>query len=158
MIGTYKILYIYHVDGYYPIGCLTSNSFSEGVATLDATMRSNSNGWGSVTPTTQNYNISFSGVLTLDDRGSTIITYADLQGIKRNRTVIQWRIAMSDGEGDTEEGSGYIVSLGQSAEVDSVITFDGEILGSGEPATTTWTPPTYDDIIDMIPPYNEAKG
>lgn len=157
MNGTYKILYIYHVDDYYPIGCLTSNSFSEGVEVLDSTIRGNTGGWGTFTPTSQSYNISFSGILTLDDRGSTIVTYADLQGIKRNRTEVQWRIAMSDGEGDTDEGTGYITSLNQVASIDESISFDGEITGSGEPTTTTWTPPTYNDIIDMIPIYNAAK-
>ena len=156
MNGTYKILYIYFVDDYYPIGCLTENSFSEGVQVINSTVRTNTDGWGSSRPTTQNYNISFSGALSEDDRGGTIVTYPDLTGLKRSRTQIQWRINSSEG-GDTEQGNGYITSLSDSAAVDSTVTFSGEIVGVGEPTTTTWTPPAYDDIIDMIPIYNAAK-
>ena len=157
MNGTYKLLYIYFVDAYYPIGCLTSNSFSEGVSMLGSTTRDNTDGWGSSVPTSQGYNISFSGILTLDNRGSTVITYADIKGLKRSRTKIQWRIVMSDGTGDTDQGYGYITSISQSASVDEAISFDGEITGVGVPSVTTWTPPTLDDLESMIPPYEAAK-
>lgn len=157
MNGSYKILYIYFVDNYYPIGCLTENSFSEEVEMIDSTVRTNTDGWGSSRPTRQSYNISFSGVLSLDDRGGTIVTYPDLTGLKRSRTEILWRINSSEG-GDTEQGSGYITSLTDAASVDEAVTFSGEIVGIGEPETTTWTPPTYDDIINMIPIYNGAKA
>ena len=155
--GTYKLLYIYNVDDYYPIGCLTSNSISESAEVLEATTRGNSNGWTSIVPTAQSFSIGFSGVLEYTDRGGTIITYGTLKGLKRSRTKIQWRIVNSDGSGETDQGEGYLTSLSESAEMNSFVTFDGEIQGTGDPSTTTWTPTSYPDLDSMIPPYEAAQ-
>jgi hypothetical protein len=94
--------------------------------------------------------------LTLDDRGGTIFNYEAIQALKRARTKIQWRITSDEGE--AENGYGYIVSLSNSASLDEFVTFDGEITGVGEPTTTAWTPPAYDDIDSMIPPYEAAQA
>ena len=154
--GSDRLLYLYNTDDFYPIGCLTSNSFSERTDTLDATMRSDTNGWMQVVPVGQSYNLSFSGMLSLDDRGSTIMTYEDVKTLKRARTKVNWKIISS--EGDSEEGSGYIVSLSNTASVNDFVTFDGEIVGVGEPASTAWTPPENGEIESMIPPYEAAKA
>ena len=153
--GDERILYLYLVDDYYPIGCLTSNSFSEATDMQDATMRSDADGWTQALPSFQNYSISFAGILTLDDRGGTIVNYEDIRGLKRSRTKVQWRITSAAGEAD--EGDGYIVSLSNAAETQSFVTFDGEIQGVGEPTSTAWTPPSYPDIESMIPPYEAAQ-
>ena len=155
--GSDRILYIY--DGteleWFPIGCLTSNSFSEQTEMIGATMRSDADGWTQSLPTFQSFTISFSGVLTLDDRGATIINYESLQALKRARTKIQWRVTSDEGEAET--GYGYIVSLSNAASVNEFVTFDGSIQGVGAPTTTAWTPPTYGDIESMIPPYEATK-
>ena len=59
--GGYSILYIKWVDEFLPIGCLTSDSFSEEIEMLETTTRDNG-GWKTSTPTNQNYNISFDGI------------------------------------------------------------------------------------------------
>jgi TP901-1 family phage major tail protein len=157
MNGSLKILYLYSNTEWFPIGCLTSNSISESSETLSSTTRDNTDGWTSAVPTNQSYSISFDGILTEDDRGGTVITYGEIKALKRNRTQIQWKIAMSDGSGDTDAGYGYITSIGESANIDEFISFSGQIIGVGDPSIESWTPPTYDDIIDMIPIYDAAK-
>ena len=157
MNGSYKILYLYSNTQWFPIGCLTSNAISESSDTLSSTTRDNSNGWTSSIPTNQSYSISFDGILSEDNRGSSILTYGDIKSFKRNRTKVSWKIAMSDGTGDTDAGEGYITSVSESASIGEAVSFSGEIMGVGDPSVETWTPPTYDDIEDMIPPYNAAK-
>lgn len=156
--GSDKLLYIYDTVGtvWLPIGCLTSNSLSESTDMLDATMRTDADGWTQAVPSFQNYSISFDGVITLDDRGATIINYEDIVALKRARTKIQWRI--TSGEGEAEEGTGYFVSLSDSASIGEFVTFSGEIQGTGAITSTAWTPPTYPDIESMIPPYEAAQG
>lgn len=155
--GAYKILSIKVAAVYFPIGCLTSNSFSEGVEMIDTSTRDNTNGWKSSKPTAQSYSISFSGLLTFDDRGATVITYEEIKLLKRARTKIEWQIASSEG-GDTETGEGYFTSLSDSAEIDSFLSFTGNIQGYGEPTTTAGTPPSaIADLDDMTVPYETAK-
>lgn len=155
--GGYKLLYIKSGIDWFPIGCLTNNSFSESSGTLDVSTRDNTDGWQSIVPTIQNYNISFSGIVTVDDRGGTVLKYADLVALKRGRTKIEWKIYSSEG-GDTEEGFGYISSISDSASIEDSVSFSGEILGTGAPSTTTWTPPSVPDLTIMIPSYEIGKG
>lgn len=155
--GSYKILYIYSGVDFYPIGCLTTNAIEESVSMLESSTRDNSNGWRSSVPTAQSFSVSFSGILGLDDRGGTVITFAQLKAFKRARTKIQWKIDSSEG-GDTDQGYGYITSLSETQEINEAITFDGSIVGTGDPSITEWTPPEYSDLIEMIPIYESAKA
>ena len=132
--GTNKLLYIYVVDTYFPIGCLTNNSFSEQSDMLDTTTRQNAGGWKSSIPTNQSYNISFSGLITTTDNGGTILTYDDIQTLKRNRTKINWK-TNSELTGYSDFGMGYISSLSNDAAIDENISFSAEIVGYGEPVT-----------------------
>ena len=132
--GTNKLLYIYVVDTYFPIGCLTSNSFSEQSDMLDTTTRDNAGGWKTSIPTNQSYNISFSGLITTSDKSGTILTYDDLRLLKRNRTQIYWK-TNSEITGYSDFGRGYISSLSNDAAVDENISFSCEIVGYGEPVT-----------------------
>ena len=154
--GTYKVLYIELDSVFKPVGCLTDNSFSESVEVIDSTTRQNTGGWGTSTPTRQNYSISFSGIETFDDLGETVVSYYNLQTIKRNRTKINWKIYSSLG-GNTESGSGYITSLNSSASIDEAVSFDGEIIGFGIPAIEEGIPEDPLELVDMIPIYEAAK-
>jgi len=147
-IGTKRILYIELTGTYFPVGCLTDNSFSESAATLDTTVRTNVDGWGSVVMTRQNYNISFSGLLTLDNAGGSIITYRDIETLKRLRIKISWRIFSTLG-GETEEGSGYITSISNSSAIDDFVSFSGEITGTGMPVTISTPPPIDKKWIEI---------
>ena len=130
--GVYKLLYIFVEGEYFPIGCLTSNSFSEQADMLDTTTRQNAGGWKSSIPTNQSYNISFNGLITTDNKSGAILTYNDLQSLKRNRTLINWK-TNNESTGYSDFGMGYIQSLSNNAEVDSAIDFSCEIIGYGEP-------------------------
>ena len=123
--GGYRILYIDSGAGYLPVGCLTSHSFSEESETLNTTTRDNG-GWNTEVPTNQSYNISFDG-LVLENLSSTQQTYYDLKNIKRDRTLVDWRIDEDD------YGSGYIVSLSDENAIDENVTFTAELVGYGEP-------------------------
>jgi len=132
--GTFKLLYIFVTDTYFPIGCLTSNSFSEQSDMLETTTRQNSEGWKSSIPTNQSFSISFNGIITTDDKSGTILTYEDLKTFKRDKTLISWKTNLED-TGFSEFGMGYIRSLSNNAEVDSFIDFSCEIEGYGKPVT-----------------------
>ncbi len=128
--GTYKILYIKVSGNYFPIGCLTSNSFEETADMMPTTVRGSSNGWQSSRPTKQRYSISFSGIMDIENEN--IVSFRDLQGYKRNRTLLEWKIESSEGD-DIDYGSGHINSLSDTAEMESFISFSGGLEGFGEP-------------------------
>lgn len=132
--GSLKVLYIKQNGKYLPIGCLTSNSFSESVEMLDTTVRTNKNGWKSSRPVSQTYNIDFDGLLTSDISSDTIITYQALRDIKRQRLLLDWMI--SDGKGNDDFGQAYINSIGESASIDEFVSFNGGLVGYGEPTNT----------------------
>ena len=133
--GKYKILYIKKSDGeYYPIGCLTENSFSERVDMLPTTTRDNVNGWRSSIPVGQSYGINFSGVLSYGTE-SVNITYKELTVIKRNRERIEWKIEDVQ-TNEVDFGKGYIIDISNSASVEDFVVFSGNITGFGIPEET----------------------
>ncbi len=131
--GVYKLLYIYVDNEYFPIGCLTSNSFSEQSDMLETTTRQNAGGWKTSIPTNQSYSISFSGLITTSENGNNL-SYRDIQALKRNKTQFYWK-TNSEVSGYFDFGRGYITSLSSNAEIDSFIDFSAEIIGYGEVIT-----------------------
>jgi len=134
--GNTKLISIFKNTDYFPIGCLTSNSFSESSEVLETTTRDSLGGWKTFIPTNQSYSISFSGLVTVDDIGGTIVSYDDLINLKRNKTLIYWR-SQNEKTGFFNSGRGYITSLSDSAEIDNFIQFDGEIQGFSFPEILT---------------------
>ena len=130
--GTLTVTYNNSADVYFPIGCLLSNGFSEGVDMLETTTRVNTNGWKTSVPTSQSYNISANGLVTTSNKSGSIITYEDLMNLKRAKTKISWKIN-SETPGYSDFGTGYIVSLSRTAEINSFIEFSVEITGYGQP-------------------------
>tara|TARA_R110000744_G_scaffold99376_1_gene191867 strand:- start:2853 stop:3269 length:417 start_codon:yes stop_codon:yes gene_type:complete len=131
--GTYSILYIKWDGQFLPIGCLTSDSFSEDIEMLDSTTRDNL-GWKTSTPTSQNYNISFEGIVkntNFNGGDFTKISLDRLRVLKRNRTLIQWQTQQSNSIFVKNYGFGYITSLSKSASTDEFINFNCEIEGTG---------------------------
>jgi len=147
--GTYKILLI-SLSGnpYYPIGCLDTNSFSETVDMLGTTVRTNNGGWKSSIPVGQGYNISFSGLVTLEQTIAGSTTYNDLRIIKRSRQIIGWKI--TDGSGFEEKGAGYITALSDEASIDNFVSFSGSIEGVGVP---TISAATNNDLVADLNTY-----
>ncbi len=129
IVGTFRILYIKIDEDYLPIGCLTSNSFTESATMLGTTTRDNQDGWESSIPTSQNYSIPFEGILTDELESELVTTYYMLQALKRARTLVEWRIESV--EGNFEEGSGYITDLANTNTVDEFVSFSGTIIGHG---------------------------
>lgn len=127
--GSNRILYIKLEDTYVPIGCLTSNSFSESSDMLGTTTRDNTNGWTSSIPTNQSYSVPFDGVLTSEYSSTSQITYYQLQIYKRTKSLIEWRV--DDGLGNYDYGSGYISDLSNANSVDEYVSFSGVITGFG---------------------------
>lgn len=136
--GTFTILYIKWEDEFLPIGCLTSDGISEDVEMLPTTTRDNA-GWKTSVPTKQGYTISFSGIVmnTFFNGGDfTKVSLDRLRVLKRSRTLIEWQ------RKDTnltfiDSGFGYITSLSDTANIDEMMTFDGEIMGYGIINSTT---------------------
>jgi hypothetical protein len=89
--------------------------------------------------TNQGYSINFSGLVinTRFAKGDfTKISYDRLKYLKRNRTLVNWKIQTSDLL-FVDSGQGYITEIGSASNVDEYITFDGVILGYGEPTSTS---------------------
>lgn len=129
--GRERILYIKQDGEWLPVGCLTSNSFNESSEMLGTTTRDNIDGWTSSIPVNQSYSIPFDGILTDEFDSTVLITYYELQGFKRNRTLIDWRVESVEGE--YEDGQGYISELGNVNNIDEFVSFTGLIVGVGAP-------------------------
>ena len=130
VLGQTELLYIKTDNGYLPIGCIVGHSFSEDTDMLDTTTLYDG-GWETSTPVRQRANLSFNGLVGDELTSTTKVTFQDLRSMKRNRELVEWKIDRADGFADY--GEGYITSIGESAEVDSLITFDANIKVEGEP-------------------------
>jgi hypothetical protein len=138
--GTYSVLYLNIGEGFLPIGCLTSNGFSESIETLDSTNVENG-GWKTYVLTNQEYNIEFSGIAlnTIYNGGDTSkFSYDMLKIVKRNRLLIEWKI--QDNNGNIDSGNGYITDLSSESNIDEFISFSGTVLGYGIPVSTNVNP------------------
>jgi hypothetical protein len=138
--GHTRVLFIKVGAVFIPIGCLTDNPFSESSEMLDTTTRE-SNGWRTSRPTSQAYNISFSGYqinTAFDGGNANYLSYDRLKIIKRTRVLLEWRLASNDGL-FVDSGFGYITSIGEQNEVSDYLQFDGEIQGFGQPTSTSET-------------------
>jgi hypothetical protein len=136
--GSNRVLFIKWEDEFLPIGCLTSDSFSENVEMLSTTTRDNA-GWATSVPTNQSYNISFDGlVINTNFNGGDFnkVSLDRLRELKRSRTLIEWKSEDVD-KIFVDSGKGYITDLSDSANIDEFISFNGSIIGFGEPNSTT---------------------
>ena len=136
--GTYSILYIKWEDEFLPIGCLTSDSFSEDIEMLDSTTRDNA-GWRTSTPTNQSYNISFDGIVkntNFNGGDFTKISLDRLRVLKRSRTLIEWK-TQDNNLTFVDSGFGHITSLSKDASSDEFISFSANIEGYGTPYSTS---------------------
>jgi hypothetical protein len=136
--GEDRILYIKIDNLFIPIGCLTENSFSESVDTIETTTRENQ-GWTSVRPVTQSYSISFNGIqiLTTTEEGDdTKASYDLLKTLKRDRALLDWQIK-GDNFFIVDFGKCFITDLSEATPVNEFITFSGTLTGYGEAFTTS---------------------
>jgi TP901-1 family phage major tail protein len=132
--GEERILYIKISGEYFPIGCLSENSFSESSETIDTTTRDNA-GWITSRPTMQSYNISFSGIQvnsTIAGGDLNVASYDRLKELKRDRQLLDWKIQGTNFP-IVDYGKAYITDISESAPVGELITFSATLNGYGKP-------------------------
>lgn len=136
--GEDRILFVKVANDWLPVGCLTDNSMDENAEFIDTTTRDNQ-GWNTSRPTTQSYNISFSGLqinTTIAGGTFTIASYDKLKQLKRDRILLDWKI-----QGTiypiVDYGKFYISALSDANPVGEFITFSGSAIGYGKPLTTS---------------------
>jgi hypothetical protein len=139
-LGEERILYIKILGEYVPIGCVSDNSFTEAVETIDTTTRDN-NGWATAKPTMQNYSITFNGIQvnsTIAGGDLGVASYDRLKELKRGRQLLEWKL-----QGATypivDYGKCYITDISENAAVNELITFSGTLLGFGQPLMASTT-------------------
>lgn len=136
--GTYNTILIEWDGEYLPVGCLTAHDFSENAEQLDATTRDD-NGWKRFTITNQGYSFNFSG-LTINTNFAkgdfSKISYDRLKVLKRNRTLINWKIQTTDLT-FVDSGQGYIIDLSTASQIDEFDSFECSVLGYGEPTSVS---------------------
>lgn len=145
--GSERVLMILIEGEYLPIGCLTSDSFSEEVDMLNTTTREN-NGWETSRPVMQRFSVDFSGlIINTAFAGGDFdkVSYDRLVTIKRSRELQEWKLTTLDGQ-FVHNFKGHIVSLSDAASSGELITFDGSIQGYGEPEFKSEFKPTFDSI------------
>lgn len=130
--GDIRILYIKEDSTWYPVACLTDNPFAEEVDMLPTTTRENA-GWETSLPTKQRYSIEFNGIqiLTMPAGDITKMSYDRLKGLKRERTLVEWKIEDS-GAVFSDTGFGYIQNISEANEAGNRLEFNGSIVGYGE--------------------------
>ena len=149
--GDNRILSIKISGVWTPIACLTANGFSESVDMIPTTTRANA-GWSSSVPGQQSYTISFTAIQKKTDTG--FISYDELKQIERLRTLIEWKLE-SVTDSLIDMGEGYLRSISETADAGSVMTFDGEIEGYGEPITFTDTTAPTAPYLNPITDWDE---
>ena len=135
--GNAEILYIWDgVDTYEPVICLTSNSLSETVNTVESNTKCSGDNVVKEAGT-QSYEISFEGeyVETEADKAS----WAEIRTKLRAGNNITWKIVTTyaNASTDVEYGTGFFSDLEKTSTTkDENITFSGTIQGSGAITST----------------------
>jgi hypothetical protein len=138
ILGEDRILYIKVNGQWLPIGCLTTNSFSESVEMMDTTTRDNQ-GWSTSIPLVQQYEISFEGIqinTTMNGGNFGVASYDKLKLLKRDKILLEWKIQGSEYP-TVDYGKFYITSISDSNAVGEFIIFSGSATGFGKPLTTS---------------------
>jgi len=137
-LGDDRILYIKLNGTWMPIGCLTSNSFSESADMMDTTTRDNQ-GWKTSKPTLQSYSISFEGLeinTTMSGGTFHVASYDRLKLLKRDKMLLPWKT-----QGATypivDYGKAYINDISSVSAVGELMSFSGAMVGYGKPFATS---------------------
>lgn len=137
-LGDDRLLYIKINGSWLPIGCLTSNSFSETAEMIDTTTRDN-NGWSTSKPTMQSYNVSFEGIeinTTMNGGTFTVASYDRLKLLKRSKTLLDWK-TQGTKYPIVDYGKAYINEISDTSVVGELISFSGSMVGFGMPKVTS---------------------
>lgn len=137
-LGDDRILYIKLNGSWMPIGCLTSNSFSETTEMIDTTTRDNQ-GWTTSRPVMQSYSISFEGIqinTTMAGGVFTVASYDRLKLLKRDKILLDWK-TQGTVYPIVDYGKAYINEISDASAVGELISFSGNLTGFGKPLVTT---------------------
>ena len=137
-LGDDRILYIKINGSWVPIGCLTSNSFSESAEMMDTTTRDNQ-GWTTSRPVMQSYSISFEGIqinTTMAGGAFTVASYDRLKLLKRDKILLDWK-TQGTVYPIVDYGKAYINEISDASSVGELISFSGNLTGFGKPLVTT---------------------
>lgn len=137
-LGDDRILYIKINGSWMPIGCLTSNSFSESAEMMDTTTRDNQ-GWTTSRPVMQSYSISFEGIqinTTMAGGTFTVASYDRLKLLKRDKILLDWK-TQGNVYPIVDYGKAYINEISDASTVGELISFSGNLTGFGKPLVTT---------------------
>ena len=145
IIGELEIVSIKVDSAYLPIGCLVGHSFSEETDMLDTTTQDDG-GWETSIPNRQRANIGLNGLVTSEVSSLTSVTFADLRNMKRNKELVEWKIARASGYNDY--GEGYITSINESVSVNELISFDASIKVEGNPNNEFYN--FYNNYWDLV--------
>lgn len=122
MQGEDILFYILTVDGWLPVACLTDNPFTRTTERIQTTARG-SGGTRSYLPSTHDYNLSLSGILT---KKAGVVSYNDLDQLQDDRIIFQWRMLSGDGY-IAKTGSSFITSLTLNSAARAYVTFSCEL-------------------------------
>lgn len=128
--GKYRRLFLYINAGWVPVGCLTSNGFSEDAEVFETTVRDNG-GYRSVVPLSMSYSVTFDGLVKNSIGDPTVISLDRLRTLMRSKTIVPWKLETNDSS-MLDFGYGYLTGLSDSASVGEFVTFSGTIIGTGQ--------------------------
>lgn len=137
-LGDDRLLYIKLNGSWMPIGCLTSNSFSETSEMIDTTTRDNQ-GWATSRPTLQSYSVSFEGIqinTTMNGGTFTVASYDRLKLLKRDKILLDWK-TQGTKYPIVDYGKAYINEISDASAVGEFITFSGSMTGFGMPKVSS---------------------
>lgn len=137
-LGSDRILLIKYNGEFIPVGCLTSNGFSETTEFIPTKVRGVDGTWNTQRPVSQSASISFSGVqknTTQIGAELNLISYDRLKRMKRAFELIEWEIRTRDFILQ-DSGKGHISDISESASVGDYLTFEGSITVFGAPVIT----------------------
>ena len=137
-LGEDRILYIKLNGSWMPVGCLTSNSFSETAEMLDTTTRDNED-WATSRPTLQSYSVSFEGVqinTTMNGGTFAVASYDKLKLLKRDKILLDWK-TQGTKYPIVDYGKAYINEISDASAVGEFITFSGAMTGFGMPKVSS---------------------
>ena len=132
--GTYSILYFDVGFGFFPVGNLASNSFSEDIDTIDSTTRDNG-GWKTQTLTNQSYSLDFEGIVQSTPSlsgASHKIDFYKIRELKRTKQIIDWKIEDATSY-FKERGKAQMISLSNASNINEFVTFSATLQGYGSP-------------------------
>ena len=131
--------------GYQPIGCLSSNSWTENVEMIETTTR-DSGGWRTYYPNVQGFSFSMSGFVYQISE-SNKISYTDLRSMKRTSQLIDFKITRPSGYDDYFQG--YLTNLSEEAPVGELVTFSASVQGVGDPSNDLYVNMSkYSEYVD----------